>query len=254
MVEPSVAKFGGCPLPLPSQRQRTRQNRKPLAGSGLSMALMRAQGRSISFDPNLRPTLWATSKLMRKTINDLAARADWVLPGLAEGRFLTGSKDLRVLPGLTGSAAPVWYWSNSAIKALITTVRPQPAAIHRFFRRLNWWTPQARKTALSYPSLLPSLKGWLCLKLPRVAPGQGLVPCTHLGAVMACPLLTNCSKPGYYPPAASSHGPWRRLHLPGVGWAADRLNGLGWRQVGIGGHIGLYSFSWQIGLMSAQSV
>lgn len=55
-----------------------------------SMALMRVQGRSISFDPNLRPTLWATSKLMRDTINDLAARADWVLPGQEEGRLLTG--------------------------------------------------------------------------------------------------------------------------------------------------------------------
>lgn len=44
----------------------------------------------MSFDPNLRPTLWATPELMRASINDLAARADWVLPGLEEGRFLTG--------------------------------------------------------------------------------------------------------------------------------------------------------------------
>jgi 2-dehydro-3-deoxygluconokinase len=55
-----------------------------------SMTRMRAQGRSISFDPNLRPALWATTELMRDTINDLAERADWVLPGLEEGRFLTG--------------------------------------------------------------------------------------------------------------------------------------------------------------------
>lgn len=55
-----------------------------------TMDLMRAAGRSVSFDPNLRPTLWATPEFMRSTINDLARRADWVLPGLEEGRFLTG--------------------------------------------------------------------------------------------------------------------------------------------------------------------
>jgi 2-dehydro-3-deoxygluconokinase len=54
------------------------------------MDLMRDAGRSVSFDPNLRPTLWATPELMREAINDLATRADWVLPGLEEGRFLTG--------------------------------------------------------------------------------------------------------------------------------------------------------------------
>lgn len=55
-----------------------------------SMDLMRSAGRSVSFDPNLRPSLWATPAQMRETINNLAARADWVLPGLEEGRFLTG--------------------------------------------------------------------------------------------------------------------------------------------------------------------
>lgn len=55
-----------------------------------TMDLMRSAGRSVSFDPNLRPTLWATPELMRESINDLATRADWVLPGLEEGRFLTG--------------------------------------------------------------------------------------------------------------------------------------------------------------------
>jgi 2-dehydro-3-deoxygluconokinase len=57
-----------------------------------TMDIMRAAGRSVSFDPNLRPTLWATPELMRESINDLAMRADWVLPGLEEGRFLTGEE------------------------------------------------------------------------------------------------------------------------------------------------------------------
>ena len=55
-----------------------------------TMELMRSAGRSVSFDPNLRPTLWASPELMRSATNDLATRAHWVLPGLEEGRFLTG--------------------------------------------------------------------------------------------------------------------------------------------------------------------
>lgn len=55
-----------------------------------TMDLMRAAGRSVSFDPNLRPTLWASLELMRESVNDLATRADWVLPGLEEGLILTG--------------------------------------------------------------------------------------------------------------------------------------------------------------------
>ncbi len=55
-----------------------------------TMAVMRAAGRTISFDPNLRPTLWASTEVMRTAINDLASRADWVLPGVEEGLLLTG--------------------------------------------------------------------------------------------------------------------------------------------------------------------
>lgn len=51
---------------------------------------MRAAGRSISFDPNLRPSLWPDQPSMVREINALAAKADWVLPGLEEGRLLTG--------------------------------------------------------------------------------------------------------------------------------------------------------------------
>lgn len=50
----------------------------------------RAAGASISFDPNLRPSLWKSEAEMRETLNRLASQADWVLPGLAEGRLLTG--------------------------------------------------------------------------------------------------------------------------------------------------------------------
>ncbi|MBA8823592.1 sugar/nucleoside kinase (ribokinase family) [Saccharopolyspora lacisalsi] len=56
-----------------------------------AIATARAAGATVSFDPNLRPSLWRDSSEMTTVVNDLAARADWVLPGLAEGRTLTGA-------------------------------------------------------------------------------------------------------------------------------------------------------------------
>ncbi|RZL97383.1 MAG: sugar kinase [Variovorax sp.] len=61
-----------------------------LRTAAAAMDTMRAAGRTISFDPNLRPTLWPSTEAMRAAINDLAARADWVLPGIEEGLILTG--------------------------------------------------------------------------------------------------------------------------------------------------------------------
>ncbi|WP_392559310.1 sugar kinase [Orbus mooreae] len=47
-------------------------------------------GKTISFDPNLRPTLWKSRQEMVKKLNQLAFKADWVLPGINEGKILTG--------------------------------------------------------------------------------------------------------------------------------------------------------------------
>lgn len=55
-----------------------------------SMRVMRDAGRTVSFDPNLRPRLWPGRDAMVEHVNRLAAMANWVLPGLAEGRTLTG--------------------------------------------------------------------------------------------------------------------------------------------------------------------
>ncbi|QIX95845.1 sugar kinase [Cedecea sp. FDAARGOS_727] len=51
---------------------------------------MKQQGKTISFDPNLRPVLWSSEAEMVKQLNHLAFQADWVLPGLKEGVILTG--------------------------------------------------------------------------------------------------------------------------------------------------------------------
>jgi sugar/nucleoside kinase (ribokinase family) len=55
-----------------------------------SMMLMHGAGRTVSFDTNLRPSLWSSTERMREVINALATQADWVLPGLEEGLILTG--------------------------------------------------------------------------------------------------------------------------------------------------------------------
>ena len=62
-----------------------------------AMRRMRAAGRSISFDPNLRPTLWPDEATMRERIHHFASLADWVLPGLAEGQRLTGERTPRAI-------------------------------------------------------------------------------------------------------------------------------------------------------------
>jgi 2-dehydro-3-deoxygluconokinase len=64
---------------------------KPTLELTFQMAVeARSQGRSVSFDPNLRPRLWSSQKHMVETINRLAQQADLVLPGLAEGELLSG--------------------------------------------------------------------------------------------------------------------------------------------------------------------
>lgn len=54
---------------------------------------MRSAGATVSFDPNLRPALWRTQAEMVSTLNELASRSDIVLPGISEGKVLTGYDD-----------------------------------------------------------------------------------------------------------------------------------------------------------------
>ena len=61
-----------------------------LALSQLAAREMKAAGKTISFDPNLRPVLWSSEAEMVKQLNGLAHYADWVLPGIKEGQILTG--------------------------------------------------------------------------------------------------------------------------------------------------------------------
>jgi 2-dehydro-3-deoxygluconokinase len=55
-----------------------------------AMDATRAACKTVSFDPNLCPALWTSQALMCERVLTLSARAHWVLPGLQEGRLLTG--------------------------------------------------------------------------------------------------------------------------------------------------------------------
>jgi len=57
---------------------------------GKMMEEARAHGCTVSFDPNLRPALWPSEKVMVETLNRLATKADLILPGINEGKILTG--------------------------------------------------------------------------------------------------------------------------------------------------------------------
>lgn len=58
-----------------------------------AVRVAREAGLTVSFDPNLRPVLWPDRREMIAVLNGLAAQADWVLPGVDEGRLLTGADD-----------------------------------------------------------------------------------------------------------------------------------------------------------------
>ena len=57
------------------------------------LSLMKWAGKTVSFDPNLRPSLWASEEEMVRVTNEAAYQADIVLPGIEEGKRLTGYDD-----------------------------------------------------------------------------------------------------------------------------------------------------------------
>lgn len=65
-----------------------------LATQSLISRVQAKQGVKLTFDPNLRPSLWPSEEIMIETINKLAFQADVVLPGVHEAEQLTGLSDL----------------------------------------------------------------------------------------------------------------------------------------------------------------
>ena len=82
------------------------------------MELGRKAGLYISFDPNLRPQLWSSQEVMVKTLNELAAGADLVLPGEGEGKILCGSTDPDKISD---------FYLNLGAKCVVTKCGPKGA-------------------------------------------------------------------------------------------------------------------------------
>lgn len=61
-----------------------------LAATKRLISRAKALDLPITFDPNLRPQLWESEKKMVTTLNSLAEGVETVLPGLGEGKILTG--------------------------------------------------------------------------------------------------------------------------------------------------------------------
>ncbi|PEC50984.1 2-dehydro-3-deoxygluconokinase [Bacillus sp. AFS077874] len=60
-----------------------------------ALSFMKKNGKTVSFDPNLRPSLWVSKEEMVGEINAAAFQANYVLPGITEGEILTGYTDPR---------------------------------------------------------------------------------------------------------------------------------------------------------------
>lgn len=68
----------------------------PYTKAAVYRAIERAREHEmmITFDPNIRRTLWKSEEEMRTVLNDIASRCDVVLPGVSEGMLLTGASDM----------------------------------------------------------------------------------------------------------------------------------------------------------------
>ena len=82
------------------------------------MERAKSAGITISFDPNLRPSLWENEKIMVEVLNDLAKLADIVLPGIEEGLALMGSEEPSEIAD---------YYQNLGAKQVVVKIGPEGA-------------------------------------------------------------------------------------------------------------------------------
>lgn len=100
----------------------------PLALSDSCLAAVDAlvdRGREhhipITFDPNLRPSLWRNQATMVETVNRIAAKCDYVLPGMEEAVITTGC---------TEPVEAAEFYLSLGAKAVIVKMGAQGAFVH----------------------------------------------------------------------------------------------------------------------------
>ncbi|RCX22545.1 2-keto-3-deoxygluconate kinase [Fontibacillus phaseoli] len=79
---------------------------------------MKLRGKTVSLDPNLRPVLWPDKETMARTINALAVKSDWFLPGIGEAKILTG---------LTEPEHIADYYLDLGVSLVVIKMGPQGA-------------------------------------------------------------------------------------------------------------------------------
>ena len=84
------------------------------------MERAKAANITISFDPNLRPSLWESKEVMVATLNELAALSDIVLPGVEEGMTLMGSDDPVVIAN---------FYQELGAKQVVVKIGPSGAYV-----------------------------------------------------------------------------------------------------------------------------
>ncbi|MDR2976590.1 MAG: sugar kinase [Streptococcaceae bacterium] len=88
-------------------------------------------GIVVTFDPNLRPTLWKSQENMIARINEIASLVDYILPGLSEGELLTGKM---------GRDEIADFYLNLGVKSVIIKCGPEGAYA-------KWVTDESVETA-----------------------------------------------------------------------------------------------------------
>ena len=81
-----------------------------LASIYKAIDMAKERGMFISFDPNIRKQLWRSEEHMVDVLNALAARCDLVLPGIKEGKLLTGKDTKEEIAD---------FYLNSGAKAVV---------------------------------------------------------------------------------------------------------------------------------------
>lgn len=78
-------------------------------------------GITITFDPNLRSSLWRSKSEMIETLNKVAEYVDIILPGLSEGRKLTNLEDPKEI---------AYYYLKKGIKKVVIKLGEKGALLY----------------------------------------------------------------------------------------------------------------------------
>lgn len=148
-----------------------------------ALEVAKEAGATISFDPNLRPALWADHQEMVDVTNACAARADWVLPGLSEAHVLTG---------LTRADDVASHYLDMGVSIVAIKAGAHGASLHT--REGSWSHPVFPVTVVDTVGAGDGFAtGLISAQLDGLAPAASL---RQAAAVGACAVTSSGDKDG----------------------------------------------------------